>query len=267
VGPLDDGGGTIAEALDFRKAAPRSLVMVSFLYLPPHANLPEFADGEGVYPAFSTALAYCSAKKKSCVGKAAQMSGREGRRWPARALALMRRWHNDDSGVTAIEFAIVAMPFLLMMFGIMSVCLFYFANFSIENAVWQAARALRTGQVQQSQGAYAGAVTNADRKIAFKKALCERAPTFLKCNDKAIVIVQSNANFSGIHEPNCVTNGTMITDAAAGFDIGGGSSVLLVTVCYPWELGGKLPFFKMGNLSDGSLLMQASVAFRTEPYN
>ena len=42
---------------------------------------------------------------------------------------------------------------------------------------------------------------------------------------------------------------------------------MLVTVCYPWEFGGKLPFFKIGNLSDGSLLMQASVAFRTEPYN
>ena len=31
--------------------------------------------------------------------------------------------------------------------------------------------------------------------------------------------------------------------------------------------GGKLPFFKMGNLTDGSLLMQASVAFRSEPFN
>jgi Flp pilus assembly protein TadG len=195
------------------------------------------------------------------------VSGLADRRRLARALALMRRWRKDDSGVTAIEFGAVAMPFLLLMFGIMSVCLFYFANFTIENAVWQAARALRTGQVQQSQGAFAGAVTNADRKIAFKKALCARAPTFLKCNDKAIVIVQSNANFSGISEPNCVTNGTMITDAAAGFNAGSGSSVVLVTVCYPWDFGGKLPFFKMGNLNDGSLLMQASVAFRTEPYN
>ncbi len=43
--------------------------------------------------------------------------------------------------------------------------------------------------------------------------------------------------------------------------------MVLVTVCYPWEFGGKLPLFKMGNLNDGSLLMQASVAFRSEPYN
>jgi Flp pilus assembly protein TadG len=195
------------------------------------------------------------------------VSGLAGRRWQARALALMRRWRGDESGVTAIEFGIVAMPFLVLLFGIMSVCLFYFANFTIENAVWQAARAIRTGQLQQSQGAYAGAVTNEDRKTAFKKAMCDKAPTFLDCQGKAVVIVQSNANFGSISEPSCATNGTMLTDAGAAFNTGSGSAVVLVTVCYPWDFGGKLPFFKMGNLNDGSLLMQSSVAFRTEPYN
>src|SRR5262245_55624321 len=120
----------------------------------------------------------------------------------AAALRLWPRWRKDDSGVTAIEFAIVAMPFLMLLFGIMSVCLYFFANFTIENAVWQASRAIRTGQVQQSQGAYAGAVTNDDRKKAFKKALCAKAPTFLDCATKAVVIVQTNANFTGITEPS-----------------------------------------------------------------
>jgi Flp pilus assembly protein TadG len=188
------------------------------------------------------------------------------RRLGARALSLARRWRGDESGATAVEFAMVAMPFLLLLFGIMSVCLFYFANFSIENAVWQAARAIRTGQMQTSQGAYSGAVTDQDRKIAFRKALCKAAPTFLDCESKAIVIVQSNANFTGISEPACATAGNLIADSSAAFNAGTGSSVVLVTVCYPWELGGKLPLFKLGNLNDGSLLMQASVAFRTEPY-
>ena len=83
---------------------------------------------------------------------------------------------------------------------------------------------------------------------------------------RPVVIVQNNANFSGIAEPSCASNGAMITQTAAAFNTGASSAVVLVTVCYPWSLGGKLPFFKMGNLNDGSLLMQASVAFRTEPY-
>jgi Flp pilus assembly protein TadG len=194
-------------------------------------------------------------------------SGLRGGWLRARARAWLRRWRRDESGATAVEMAIVAMPFLLLLFGIMSVCLFYFANFAIENAVWQAARAIRTGQVQQGKGAFTGTSTNADKKAAFKKALCAAAPTFLDCNSKAVVIVQSNSNFSSISQPSCTSNGNVINDSAAAFDTGGGSAVVLVTVCYPWDFGGKLPLFKMGNLNDGSLLMQASVAFRTEPYN
>jgi Flp pilus assembly protein TadG len=181
--------------------------------------------------------------------------------------ALMRRWQKDESGATAIEFGIVAMPFMLLLLGIMWVSMFYFANFSLENAVWQAARAIRTGQVQQSTGAYAGTVTNEDRKQAFKQALCAKAPTFFNCSSKAVVIVQSNSNFAGINEPTCANNGTMIDQGTATFNTGGASAVVLVTVCYPWDLASKLPFFTFGNLNDGSYLMQASVAFRTEPYN
>ena len=62
-------------------------------------------------------------------------------------------------------------------------------------------------------------------------------------------------------------NGTLVNQSSAGFTPGNASSVVLVTVCYPWKFGGSLPLFKVGNLSDGSLLMQASAAFRTEPYN
>jgi Flp pilus assembly protein TadG len=189
-----------------------------------------------------------------------------GDRLRAKAAALVRRGRSDESGATAIEFAIVATPFILLLFGIMWVSMFYFANFTLENAAWAAARAIRTGQVQQSLGSFAGATTLQDRKQAFKAALCAKAPTFFDCSAKAVVIVQSNANFGGIVEPKCANNGIMIDQSAAGFDTGGSSAVVLVTVCYPWDLASKLPFFTFGNLNDGSYLMQASVAFRTEPY-
>ena len=135
------------------------------------------------------------------------------RLWRTAQPALMRRWRQDESGATSIEFAIVAMPFVLLLFGLMSVCLYYFADFSIENATWQAARAMRTGQLQQSQGAYAGAVTNADRKQIFKKAFCDRAPLFLDCITKVVVIVQSNTGFGSITQPNCASNGVLINDS------------------------------------------------------
>jgi Flp pilus assembly protein TadG len=179
------------------------------------------------------------------------------------ALGALRR---DDRGFTAVEFAIVAMPFIMLLFGILSVCLYFFTTFTMENAVWQASRAIRTGQFQQSQGTYAGIVTLADRQNAFKQALCAKAPAFIDCS-KAAVIVQSNTSFGGIVEPKCTQNGTLINPATAAFNAGSASSVVLVTVCYAWTFGGHLPFIRLGNLSNGALLIQASVAFRTEPFN
>jgi Flp pilus assembly protein TadG len=183
-----------------------------------------------------------------------------------RSRALMWRWRRDESGFTAVEFALIAGPFLMLLFGIISICFYFFTNFTLENAVWQAARAIRTGQMQQGTGAYKGTTTNEDKKKEFKKAVCAKAPIFLDCNSKAVVIVQSNANFASITEPQCANNGNIISEASASFNAGGTSAVVLATVCYPWAFGGKLPFFKFGNLADGSVLLQASAAFRTEPY-
>ena len=58
-------------------------------------------------------------------------------------------------------------------------------------------------------------------------------------------------------QPTCAKDGTMIEQKDAGFDAGDASAVVLVTVCYPWSFGGNLPFIGLGNLSDGSLLIQA----------
>ena len=183
-----------------------------------------------------------------------------------RLRACLRAYRSDEAGATAIEFAIVALPFLMLLAGIISVGLYYFQVSTIENAAWQAARAIRTGQLQQSSGTYTGLTTDAQRKAAFKTAFCARAAGLPNCSSKSVVIVQSSTAFSGISTPSCTSNGSMISDATAAFSPGQTSAVVLVTVCYAWELGGKLPFMKLGTLSDGSFLMQASVAFRTEPY-
>ncbi len=183
-----------------------------------------------------------------------------------RAHVRLRRWHKDEAGLTAVEFAMVSMPFVALLFGIISVCLYFFTVFTMENAVWQAARAIRTGQFQQGVGIYAGLKTDEDRKKAFKAALCAKAPSYIDCN-KAIIMVQSNSGgFGSISQPVCATGGTMIDQSKAEFNPGGASSVVLATVCYPWSFGGKLPFLATSNIDDGSLLIQASVTFRTEPY-
>ena len=95
-----------------------------------------------------------------------------------------------------------------------------------------------------------------------------KLPPYIDCS-RIVILAQSNNNFSGISRPQCAIGGVMVTQSIANstFTTGGASAVVLVTACYPWNISGRLPFLNIGNLSDGSFLIQTSVVFRTEPYN
>jgi Flp pilus assembly protein TadG len=173
----------------------------------------------------------------------------------------------DTGGATAVEFAIVSFPFIALLFGILSVALFFFTNFSIENAVWQASRDIRTGAFQKSASSYADPAL---WKAAFKQSVCGRAPAYVDCANKLRVLVQSRSGFGEIVQPQCRDSAGALVDEAtanASFDPGGASSVVLITACFEWAFGGKLPFIRVGNMSNGSRMIQASAALRTEPYN
>lgn len=181
------------------------------------------------------------------------------------------RLKRNEDGATAVEFALVAAPFFAMLFGIMSVCQMFFWMFTLENAVWTAARGLRTGAVQTAQAGspYAG-LTGTALYTAFKQQICNQSVNATDCMNNSSVIIQSSSTFSGIAAPNCLnnTNGIIADNTAMNaFNPGAASQVLLVTHCYSWKFGAKLPFLKFTTLSDGGVLIQSSAALRTEPYS
>jgi Flp pilus assembly protein TadG len=170
----------------------------------------------------------------------------------------LKAWCRDQGGVTAVEFAMVAVPFLMLLFGIITVGLFFFTTFALENAVERAARLIRTGQVQES------GMTAAQ----FKEEVCEHAPAYVDCASKMRVNVQNFADFANIVTASCVDNGgNLVPPAGTSYSPGGSGEVVLVTVCYEWELAGNVPFLSVGSMPNGSALIQASVTFRTEPYS
>jgi Flp pilus assembly protein TadG len=181
----------------------------------------------------------------------------EHRGAPRRQGGLFARLKSDEKGVTAIEFGMVAMPFLMMLFGIIGVGLYFFTTFTLENAVEQASRILRTGQAQSAN-------MNAAQ---FKAVVCDLVPGHVDCTGKLRVNVKSYADTTNITPdslPNCLTNGALSNGSE--FDMGGASEVVLVWVCYEWELAGKIPFLRLGDMANGSRLIQATTVFRTEPY-
>jgi Flp pilus assembly protein TadG len=171
---------------------------------------------------------------------------------------LLARWRQDTQGVTAIEFAMVSTPFLALLFGIIGVGLFFFTTFTLENAVEQAARLLRTGQAQEA------GYTEAQ----FKNTVCGFVPSHVDCTGKVRVNVLSFPDTTDITPdalPNCLTGDDRLSGATQ-YNPGGPSQVVVVWACYEWELSSKIPFINLGNMAGGSRLIQATAVFRSEPY-
>lgn len=170
------------------------------------------------------------------------------------------RLRADTRGVTAVEFAMVAGPFLMMLFGIIAVGLFFFTTFTMENAVEQAARFLRTGQAQLATPPYT--------EVQFKNKVCSYLPSNIDCAGKVKVNVKAYPNAADITAaslPKCINNSGDL-NTTTEFNMGDASQVLLVWACYEWELANKIPFLKVGDMSNGSRLIQATTVFRAEPY-
>ena len=179
---------------------------------------------------------------------------------PNKPRGFFSRLRRDENGFTAVEFALVATPFLALLFGIIAVGLYFFVQFSLENAVEQAARLIRTGQAQTRSPP----MTTSQ----FKTEVCNRAPAFVDCGSKVRVNVQVFNSFSAISAPSCTdAGGNLVPDPPPTAVPGQAGEIVFVNVCYEWELAGKIPFLKLGKMGNGAALIQAATTFRTEPYN
>lgn len=175
-----------------------------------------------------------------------------------RATRRAQKLQRDESGATAIEFAMVSMPFLALLFGIIAVGLFFFTTFSLENAVEQASRPLRTGEAQ----------TAGMTKDQFKASVCAKVPAYVDCGGKLRVNVQKYNLGDAIVAPACVdAGGALVPAASTAYAPGAANQIMLVTACLEWELAGKIPFLTLSSMGNGAALIQASTTFKIEPYN
>lgn len=168
---------------------------------------------------------------------------------------ILSRLRRDSSGTTAIEFAIVAAPFFALMVAIIEVALVYFAGITMENAVDQAGRMIRTGQVQQ-QGF---------SETQFKQTICDKVGGLSDCMGGLKIDVKRFDNFSGVNlDDPTDSNGELRDDFS--FDPGVGGDVVVVRAFYEWDLIAQIPG-GLGNMPSGGRLIAATAAFRNEPFD
>jgi len=173
-------------------------------------------------------------------------------------------WIPNERGAAAIEFAIVAVPFFLFVMGIIGIGLYFFTTSALEHGVEAAARKIRTGEAQKSALTVGG----------FRQLVCQEAGTYIDCN-KLRVLIQNSPTWSGITPLPCLDSANNIAESTGSSDddlayySGEASQVVLVTLCYEWDLAQTFAFLNLGKNSDGSgsAVVQAATAFRTEPYS
>lgn len=161
----------------------------------------------------------------------------------------------DQKGVTAIEFGFVALPFFMLVIGIMELGLYYTAATVIEGGTVQAARIIRTGQAQES----------GDPLDTFLTELCSKVDQVLDCADLQYEVVNpGGTNFAGAAgvQPSFDGDGNL---DSGGFDPGGANEVVIIRVAY------RFPFATpwLGNLlggADASVLIMSTATVRNEPY-
>lgn len=165
-------------------------------------------------------------------------------------------WLANNEGLAAVEFALVAAPFFLLLFGLIEVCMVFILSTTLEHGVAEAAREIRTGQLQAS-GANAA---------QFKTLVCGNLFDLMDCDSKLNVDVRTFTDFSSADPGTPIKPDGSFDSGEMQFNAGGSSDIVLVRVFYEWEIITPMIGGQLSNLSGNKRLLQATTAFRNEPF-
>lgn len=164
---------------------------------------------------------------------------------------------DDFKGSVAVEFAMLAIPFFMMIMGIIEVGLFFGSAVVLEGAATEGARLIRTGQAQ----------TSGDPVGAFEDILCQKAGVMIDCSKIQYEVINiPDRKFTSVqnYQPTYDEDGNLIS---AGFDAGESNDIILVRIAYRYEFLTPL----LGRLmettdSTNSAFLMSNVVIMNEPY-
>jgi Flp pilus assembly protein TadG len=168
---------------------------------------------------------------------------------------MLRRFVRHQEGTAAIEFGLVAAPFLALMFAIIETALVFFAGQTLETAVADSARLIMTGQAQNQSFDQA----------AFKNSVCGKVYGLFDCANGMHVDVRTYSGFGSASTTKPIdAQGKLIKDFA--YSPGGPGEIVVVRIMYEWPVWVSLMGLNLSDLSNGKRLLMATAAFRNEPY-
>jgi Flp pilus assembly protein TadG len=177
---------------------------------------------------------------------------------------IIKRFGQDERGATAVEFALLALPFFALLFASVEGAMVFWTNQVLDEAVAQASRTLYTGSFQQSTLT----VPPAQIPDQFKNAVCSRVKGLFDCSQIKIDVQTYDAFPSGVPQP-IVTDpdGTRRLDPAFGqFKPPGPYKITVVRAVIEYPVYASILGANTSNLNGNKRLIMATAAFRTEQY-
>ncbi|WP_395945210.1 TadE/TadG family type IV pilus assembly protein [Brevundimonas sp.] len=168
----------------------------------------------------------------------------------------MSRARKAREGAAALEFALIATPFFLLLFSIFQLGLVFVIDAIAENAVLKASRLVRTGQAQ-AQGFDAG---------KFKQAFCDEMSVFKSdCASRTTIDVRVVARFSDNTDPPRKENGELDL-SQMNYDGGKAQDLVVVRIWYKQPMIVPSLTQAVTSAGAGQILISTATAFRNEPF-
>lgn len=172
-----------------------------------------------------------------------------------------KRYIRNESGATAVEFAMVSPLFFLMVGVTLETGLMLFTEYVLQTSVQEAARLVRTGQAQ----------SNGYNAAQFKAKICDLAGLIINCSSKVEVYLAADNNFTGLDGtvPSVYSIGAKLdgSEGPKSFTCGGPSQAVALIATYDWDF--TIPYF-MGffkNMGSADKRRLAAFAmFKNEPF-
>ena len=174
----------------------------------------------------------------------------------SRRRSIVRAFARNNDGVAGTEFALISPAFFFMIFVIMETAMVFVAEEVLDDAVYEAARMVRTGQVQNA------GLTQEE----FRDVICNRAGVFINCESANFYVdVQTFGDFAdaGLESP-VGEDGEFMDEG--NFAAGGPNDVVTLRAYFKWKTNPIFGDITLSNIAGGRRLLGSFATFRNEPF-
>ena len=189
---------------------------------------------------------------------AATADGADLKSAKTKPLGLIRRFSRERKGSVAIEFAIMATPFIALIFAILESCLSFATQQLIANSVDRVSRDVRTGRLKAAN--LSG--------LQLHTLICSNIELMAPngCPD-LIVDLNNYANFAAVPKRVPFTGTGDINTTGFTVNPGGPSTINHMRVYYRWPVMTDFMRQQMSNMPGGKTLLLSSSTWRNEPFD